>query len=170
MDRKRTITNINSAVGTFKGLHSVGVAEEEGGRVPSFPQPTSSPERKDRQPAMDKTILIVDDEAQFRRALRAALRSCGYAIVDVASGEEALENMEATTPDLILLDMNMPGLTGVETCRAIRAFSGVPILILSVRSTEKDRSDALQAGANDYLTKPFSLRDLLLRIQSALQG
>lgn len=170
MDRKRTIRNIDSAAGDFNSLHSVGVAEEEGGGAPTFSQPTSSPDRKDRQQAMDKTILIVDDEAQFRRALRAALRSCGYAIVDVASGEEALENMEAATPDLVLLDMNMPGLTGVETCRAIRAFSGVPILVLSVRSTEKDRSAALQAGANDYLTKPFSLQDLLLRIQSALRG
>src|SRR5579864_3850565 len=114
-------------------------------------------------------ILVVDDEPQIRRVMRTTLASHGYAIKEAKSGEEALESIRSEKPDLILLDVNMPGMSGVETCREIRSSSDVPIIMLTVRNTEKDKVKALDAGADDYVVKPFGIEELLARIRAALR-
>jgi two-component system KDP operon response regulator KdpE len=101
--------------------------------------------------------------------MRTTLVSHGYAVGDTRSGEGALEAVRSEKYDLILLDMNMPGIGGLETCRLIRASSEVAIVILTVRNTEKDKVEALDAGADDYVTKPFSTPELLARIRAALR-
>ncbi len=115
------------------------------------------------------TILVVDDDPQIRRMLRASLSNQGYTIVEARSGEEALERLGAERPDLILLDINMPGIGGLETCREIRGGSDVPVIMLTVRNTEKDKVRALDAGADDYIVKPFGIQELLARIRAALR-
>jgi two-component system KDP operon response regulator KdpE len=114
-------------------------------------------------------ILVVDDEPQIRRVMRATLSSQGYVISEAKSGEEALELMRKERPDLILLDVNMPGLGGLETCREIRRASDAPIIMLTVRNAERDKVAALDAGADDYVVKPFGIEELLARIRAALR-
>jgi two-component system KDP operon response regulator KdpE len=114
-------------------------------------------------------ILVVDDEPQIRRVLRATLTGQGYEFYEARTGEEALEAIRANRFDLVLLDMNMPGMGGVETCRAIRGGSEVAIIMLTVRDSEQDKVAALDAGADDYITKPFSTPELLARIRAALR-
>jgi two-component system KDP operon response regulator KdpE len=116
------------------------------------------------------TILIVDDEISIRRALHATLDKLGYTTVEAARGEEALSLVRATTFDAVLLDINMPGISGIETCRDMRRLSPrVPILMLTVRNSEDDKVEALDAGADDYITKPFQLRELTARIRAAMR-
>ena len=115
--------------------------------------------------SMEK-ILVVDDEPQMRRVMRTALTAHGYEAVDARSGEEALLKLEAERFDFIFLDLNLPGLGGISTCRAIRAGSQVPIIVISVRMSEKDKIMALDAGADDYITKPFGIQELLARIRA----
>src|SRR6202162_1586859 len=115
------------------------------------------------------TILVVDDEPQLRRVMRTTLTDLGYTVIDAKTGEDALELLRHDQPDLILLDLNMPGIGGLETCRAIRETSEVPIIILSVRNTEREKVQALDAGANDYICKPFGIQELLARIRAALR-
>lgn len=115
------------------------------------------------------TVLVVDDEPQLRRTMRATLADLGYLVIEAKSGEEALEKLRTESPDLILLDMNMPGIGGLETCRAVRETSEVPIIVLSVRNTERDKVEALDAGADDYVTKPFGIQELLARIRVAMR-
>jgi len=114
-------------------------------------------------------ILVVDDEPQIRRIMRATLVSEGYEVSDARSGDEALELFHADKYDLVLLDMNMPGISGVETCRAIRFNSDVAVIMLTVRDKQQDKVEALDAGADDYVTKPFSTPELLARIRAALR-
>ena len=114
-------------------------------------------------------ILVVDDEPQIRRVMKTALVSNGYEAYEARTGEEALEALRADHPDLILLDMNMPGMGGMAACREIRAVCEVPIIILSVRDSEQDKIAALDAGADDYITKPFSVNELLARIRANLR-
>ena len=114
-------------------------------------------------------ILIVDDEPQIRRVMRTTLVARGYVVSDARSGEEALDKLREEKFDLVLLDMNMPGMGGMEACRSIRAGSDMPIIILSIRNAEKDKVEALDAGADDYVTKPFSTPELLARIRAALR-
>jgi two-component system KDP operon response regulator KdpE len=114
-------------------------------------------------------ILIIDDEAQIRRTLRATLVPHGYEVDDVSGGEEALNALRERKPDLVLLDLNMPGMSGLETCRAIREQSDVAIIVLTVRDAEKDKVMVLDAGADDYVTKPFGTAELLARIRAALR-
>ncbi|OLB25617.1 MAG: DNA-binding response regulator [Acidobacteria bacterium] len=115
------------------------------------------------------SILVVDDEPQIRRVLRSTLSTHGYEIVEAKTGEEALEWMRKEPPDLVLLDMNMPGMGGVEACREIRRASDAPIIMLTVRSAERDKVAALDAGADDYVVKPFGIEELLARIRAALR-
>jgi len=117
----------------------------------------------------DATILIVDDEPQIRRVMRTTLSSHGYAVVEAASGEEALEKLRAVRPDLIVLDVNMPGISGLETCAEIRTSSDVPIIMLTIRNSERDKVQALDAGADDYVVKPFGVQELMARIRAALR-
>jgi len=114
-------------------------------------------------------ILVVDDDPQIRRVMKATLVGHGYEVIEARTGEDALETIPREQPNLILLDMNMPGIGGLETCRAIRAGLDTPVIILSVRNTEKDKVAALDAGADDYVTKPFGIEELLARIRAALR-
>ncbi len=114
-------------------------------------------------------ILVVDDEPQIRRVMRTTLVSRGYVVSTARSGEEALEKLREDRYDLVLLDMNMPGIGGMEACRTIRSQSDIPIVILSIRNAEREKVDALDAGADDYVTKPFSMQELLARIRAALR-
>ena len=114
-------------------------------------------------------ILVVDDDAQFRRVMSIALAAEGYEVSEASGGREALETLRREPPDAVLLDMAMPGMSGLETCRAIRAFSDVAILAVSVRNLEEEKINALDAGADDYVTKPFSMPELLARIRAALR-
>jgi two-component system, OmpR family, KDP operon response regulator KdpE len=114
-------------------------------------------------------ILVVDDEPQIRRVLRTTLSFRGYTILEASTGEEAVELAAKHKPDLILLDVNLPGISGIETCREIRRASDAPIIMLTVRSAERDKVVALDAGADDYVTKPFSIEELLARIRASLR-
>jgi two-component system, OmpR family, KDP operon response regulator KdpE len=115
------------------------------------------------------TILVVDDDSQIRRALRIMLTGQGYEIDDAACGEGALEKLRQHRFDLVLLDVGMPGMDGLETCRAIREQSEIAIIMLTVRDREVDKIEALDAGADDYVTKPFKSAELSARIRAALR-
>ncbi|HEY2461949.1 MAG TPA: response regulator transcription factor [Candidatus Acidoferrum sp.] len=115
------------------------------------------------------TILVVEDEPQIRRVLRATLSAQGYSIVEAENGQEALDKLRSARPDLILLDMNMPVMDGLEACREIRRDSDVPVIMLTVRSSENDKVRALDAGADDYVVKPFGIQELLARIRAVLR-
>jgi len=114
-------------------------------------------------------ILVVDDDPQIRRVMRVTLTGQGYEVDDARSGEDALEKLREQRFDLVLLDMNMPGIGGLDTCRAVRGQSDVAIIMLTVRDTEADKVDALDAGADDYITKPYHPPELLARIRAALR-
>ena len=114
-------------------------------------------------------ILVVDDDPQIRRVMKATLVGHGYEVITARTGEEALETLPREMPDLVLLDMNMPGIGGLETCRTISAGSDIPVIVLSVRNSEKDKVAALDAGADDYVTKPFGMNEVLARLRAALR-
>jgi two-component system KDP operon response regulator KdpE len=115
-------------------------------------------------------ILVVDDEPAIRRALRAPLLELGFNVGEASRGEEALQALRAVTYDVVLLDINMPGIGGIETLRRIRAFAPrLPILMLTVRDGEEEKVEALELGADDYITKPFSTRELIARIRTAVR-
>jgi two-component system, OmpR family, KDP operon response regulator KdpE len=114
-------------------------------------------------------ILVVDDDPQIRRVMRVTLTGQGYEVDDAKSGDAALERLRDERFDLVLLDMNMPGMSGLETCRAIRAQSEIAIIMLTVRDSEADKVEALDAGADDYVTKPYNPPELLARIRAALR-
>ena len=118
---------------------------------------------------MDFRILVVDDDVQIRRVLRATLTAARYEVDTASSGEEALEMMKDRQYHLVLLDLSMPGVDGLELCRTLRSTSEAEIIIISVRSIEKDVIAGLDAGADDYVTKPFRMPELLARIRSALR-
>jgi two-component system KDP operon response regulator KdpE len=118
-------------------------------------------------PTSSAKVLLVDDDPQVRRALRTTLASAGYIVVEARTGEEALEEVQAGgAVDMVLLDLKMPGFGGLEACRRIRAIFDVPILIISVLRTQEDKVQAFDAGADDYLVKPFGIQELLSRIHA----
>src|SRR5947208_15221644 len=112
-------------------------------------------------------ILIVDDDPQIRRVLRMALVAQGYEILDARNGEEALEKLRDAKVDLIILDMNMPGMSGLETCRTIRSTSDVSIIMLTVRDSETDKVDDFDLGADDYISNTFRYSQLLACLDAA---
>lgn len=114
-------------------------------------------------------ILIVDDEPQITRVLRTSLASHGYSVRIAADGESALETFGDFSPNLVITDLSMPNLNGIELCRRLRKLSPVPIVVLSVKGEEKTKVEALDAGADDYVTKPFGMDELLARIRAALR-
>ena len=116
-----------------------------------------------------ETILVIDDEPQIRRVMRSTLSTHGYVISEAMTGEDGVEAVRKTKPDLVLLDMNMPGIGGLEACKEIRRSTDAPIIMLTVRNAERDKVAALDAGADDYVVKPFGIEELLARIRSALR-
>ena len=116
-----------------------------------------------------RRILVVDDEPQITRVLRTSLSSQGYDIRVANDGETALEIMKDWTPDLVITDLAMPNLDGLELCRKLRPSSQIPIIVLSVRGEERTKVQALDAGADDYVTKPFGIEELLARVRASLR-
>ncbi len=114
-------------------------------------------------------VLVVDDDLELLGLIGYALRQAGYLVVDAGDGEAALAAFERESPALVILDVNLPRLGGLEVCRRLRAASKVPIMMLTVRSAEEDQVQALDLGADDYLTKPFSPRTLLARVRALLR-
>jgi two-component system, OmpR family, KDP operon response regulator KdpE len=114
-------------------------------------------------------ILVVDDESQIGRVLRRSLSARGYEVQVAGDGEEALEIFGAWTPDLVITDLSMPNMGGIELCRRLRAVSRVPIIVLSVKGEERIKVEALDVGADDYVTKPFGIDELLARVRATLR-
>lgn len=114
-------------------------------------------------------ILVVDDDLELLGLIGFALRQAGYLVIEASDGHKALETFDAELPDLVILDVNLPGLNGFEVCRHIREKSATPVMILTVRSSEEDEVMGLDLGADDYLTKPFSPRSLLARVRALLR-
>src|SRR6266700_4193555 len=122
-----------------------------------------------RTRAMPGRILIIDDEPQITRALRAALSAQGFDVRTANDPEEGLVVFQEWAPDLVITDLMMPGLSGVDVCRAIRCQGPTPVLVLSVRDHERSKVEALDAGADDYVTKPFGIQELLARVRAHLR-
>src|SRR3954464_2242929 len=114
-------------------------------------------------------VLVVDDEPQITRVLRTVLMSHGYQVRTASEGESALTNFTEFRPELVITDLYMPHMDGIELCRRIRAMSGVPIIVLSVKGEERTKVEALDCGADDYVTKPFGIDELLARVRAALR-
>lgn len=114
-------------------------------------------------------ILVVDDEIEILRALQRSLSAHGYEVFTASSGEDALESIAYHRPDLIVLDLGLPGISGLEVCRRVRAQSNLPIIVLSIKDTERDKVLALDLGADDYVSKPFGINEVLARIRVALR-
>jgi two-component system response regulator RegX3 len=125
--------------------------------APAFP-----PERRER-------ILLVEDEALLADSIRHTLESVGFAVMTAPDGQEGLERFRAEPPSLVLLDLMLPSLSGLDVCRTIRAESDVPIIIVTAKDSEADKVSALELGADDYMTKPFSLRELVSRVRANLR-
>lgn len=115
------------------------------------------------------TIIVIEDEVQIRRFLRTTLTAEGYQVVEAETGKQGLTEAAMRKPDLIILDLGLPDMDGVEVIKGIRAWSSVPVIILSARSQESDKISALDEGADDYLVKPFSVGELMARIRVALR-
>jgi len=118
---------------------------------------------------MPGRILVIDDEPQITRVLRASLSAQGYDVRTANDPEEGLEVFREWPPDLVITDLAMPGMSGVEVCRAIRSRGATPVLVLSVREHERSKVEALDAGADDYVTKPFGIQELLARVRAHLR-
>ena len=121
-------------------------------------------------PEILPVVLVVEDEPQVMRFLRATLPAQGYRLVEATTGQQGLLEAATRTPDLVLLDLGLPDLDGVEVTRRLREWSKVPIIVLSARGQESDKIQALDAGADDYLTKPFGVGELLARMRVALRN
>ncbi len=114
-------------------------------------------------------VLVVDDEAQIRRSLRVALRANGYEVEEAATGEAALEQAATRPPELVILDLSLPDIDGVEVCRRLREWTQLPVIILSANGEDEAKVRALDEGADDYVTKPFSVVELLARMRVAVR-
>ncbi len=114
-------------------------------------------------------ILVVDDEPRYLKLVRYNLEAAGYEVLTVASGEEALSTVAGTNPDLIILDIRLPGIDGYEVCTRIREFSATPIIMLTAKGEEREKVQGLRLGADDYITKPFGAEELVARVESVLR-
>ena len=123
----------------------------------------------DQRPSHPTVVLVVDDELPIRRFLRAGLESQGYRLIESETGQDAIAQAATRSPDLLLLDLGLPDVDGFEIVRRIREWSTMPIIVLSAREREGDKIQALDAGADDYVTKPFSMGELLARMRAALR-
>lgn len=120
-------------------------------------------------PEVKGNILVVDDEPQITRVLKTTLSSQGYGVRSAGDGQEALDEMKNWPPDLLITDLRMPNIDGLELCRRVRETSRIPIIVLSVKGEEPIKVEALDAGADDYITKPFSVNELMARVRAALR-
>ncbi|HBE05252.1 MAG TPA: DNA-binding response regulator [Firmicutes bacterium] len=118
---------------------------------------------------MPKTILLIEDEVKIRAVVRAYLERAGFRVIEEGSGDAGLQSFAANNPDLVILDLMLPGLSGWEVCRRLRATSAVPVIMLTARNEEQERIDGLQLGADDYVGKPFSPKELVARVQAVLR-
>jgi two-component system KDP operon response regulator KdpE len=118
---------------------------------------------------VEPTVLVVEDDTQLRRMLKTSLPAHGYRVVDAATGEDAIRLAKEREPDLVLLDLALPGIGGMEVARRLRQWSAVPIIVLSARGQEQSKVDLLDAGADDYVTKPFGFEELLARMRAAMR-
>src|SRR5271156_3561203 len=114
-------------------------------------------------------VLVIDDEPQIRRSIRVGLEKYDYKVLLAATGEEGLDLAASESPDVVILDLAMPGIDGFEVCRQLREWSQVPIIVLSVRDSEESKVRALEMGADDYVTKPFGMRELEARIKAVMR-
>jgi two-component system, OmpR family, KDP operon response regulator KdpE len=133
------------------------------------PTPRCGCMQKDDNAMNNATLLVVDDEPQIRRVLRTILLNVGYAVVEAKNGQEGIEGVLRERPDLILMDFNLPDMSGPEACRKIRLSFAGPIIMVTVRNSERDKIDALDSGADDYVVKPFVMGELLARVRAALR-
>jgi two-component system KDP operon response regulator KdpE len=124
---------------------------------------------KESDTTQDARILIVDDEVEIRRALQRNLQAHGFDVIVAGNGEEALEKLALQRPDLVILDLGLPDMNGLEICKQVRTYSHLPIIILSVRDAEREKVQALDLGADDYITKPFGIDEVLARVRVALR-
>ena len=122
-----------------------------------------------RTPARNHVALVIDDEVQIRRLLRITLEANGYKVLDAASGQDGLVEAATRRPDIVILDLGLPDMDGVTVLRRLREWSRVPVVVLSVRDRDEDKITALDEGADDYVTKPFSTPELLVRLRVALR-
>jgi two-component system, OmpR family, KDP operon response regulator KdpE len=120
-------------------------------------------------PTAEPLVLVIDDEPPIRRFLRASLADAGYRVEEAASGEEGVKKAMARPPDFVILDLGLPGLDGQDVLRRLREWLTAPVIVLSARDQERQKVEALDAGADDYLTKPFGLGELLARMRTALR-
>src|SRR5579864_2179825 len=120
-------------------------------------------------PEAKGNILVVDDEPQITRVLKTTLSSQGYGVRTASDGDEAVQLMKEWPTDLVITDLRMPNMSGLDLCRHVRARSRVPIIVLSVKGEERTKVEALDAGADDYVTKPFGVNELLARVRAALR-
>jgi two-component system KDP operon response regulator KdpE len=132
-------------------------------------QNTSASAQEETLGAVGARILFIDDEAQVARAVRAGLALSGFSVEWAATGKEGMERIAQWRPDVVLLDLTLPDIDGLEVCRQVREWSQVPIIVLSVRTADADKVTALELGADDYITKPFSMNELIARIRVALR-
>jgi len=120
-------------------------------------------------PAQEPTVLVIEDEAPIRHFLRTTLSGQGFQVTEASTGEEGLAQAAARTPDIIVLDLGLPDLDGLEVTRRLREWTAIPIIVLSARNQEQDKVAALDLGADDYLTKPFGVKELMARMRTALR-
>jgi len=118
---------------------------------------------------MSVQILVVDDDPRYVRLMEANLVSAGYRVITASNGQDAVDAVDASHPDLVLLDVMMPGLDGIQSCERIRKFSTVPIIMVTARGDERDRVRGLDVGADDYIVKPYSVTELLARVRAVLR-
>ena len=130
---------------------------------------TGEPVRPTNQPPSGLRVLVIDDEPELQRAIRTRLSGTGFTVESALTGTEGLDLVARWHPDVVILDLALPDLDGIEVCRQLRTWSAVPIIVLSVRGEDADKVAALELGADDYLTKPFSMRELIARIRVALR-
>jgi two-component system, OmpR family, KDP operon response regulator KdpE len=128
-----------------------------------------TPEMSNRDPSVPALVLVIEDETQILRFLRAALTGHGYRYAEATTGEEGLRQAATRSPDLIVLDLGLPDMDGLEVTRRLREWATMPIVVLSARGQERDKIAALDAGADDYVTKPFGIGELLARLRVALR-
>jgi two-component system, OmpR family, KDP operon response regulator KdpE len=151
-----------------RAIHNFDTITENERGLPKLPQ-VAARSRFPGAVMSAEPVLVIDDNPQIRRALRTILISQGFVVMDASSGEEALDLIRKERVEIVLLDVILPGMSGFETCKEIRRSSGVPVIMLTVRNSERDKVQAFDAGADDYIVKPFGAEELTARMRATLR-